>query len=86
MEWLTNLSTALASPIGAFLLMVLIGYTGWRGYWVWKREIDRERAENVFLRGLVNQLAGVQEKQVLTTDRAISVAAIRAEILNRSPE
>lgn len=80
LEWIANVAGVLASPAGVMILMVGIGYTGFRGIWVWKREIDRERTENVFLRGLVNQLAGVQEKQAVNLDRAVTVAEIRAQI------
>lgn len=82
MEWIANVAGALASPAGVLILMVGIGYTGYLGQWVWKREIERERAENKFLRGLVNQLAGVQERQAETNERAVTMAEIRAEILS----
>jgi hypothetical protein len=80
LEWLTNLANLLSSPIGTFILLVGVGYTGYLGVWRWNRELIREKEENRFLRGLIEQLAGVQEKQTQVNERAVTLAEVRARI------
>lgn len=86
MEWVTQIGSALASPAGVLILLAGIGYTGYLGIWRWKRELDREKEENVFLRSLVKKLAGVQEKQTENLDRAVTLAEVRAEVLRGGGE
>jgi hypothetical protein len=80
LEWLTNVANLLSSPVGVFILLVGIGYTGYLGVWRWNRELLREKEENRFLRGLVEQLAGVQEKQANVNERAVTLAEVRARV------